>query len=742
MIVRCANCHTEFSLDDQQIGPEGATVRCSVCNYVFPVEAPPGAGEHPWQIRTVEDLLFTAPDLPTLRNWIAEGRLHPDDQVSRTGRHWLRLGDMPEFSPAFSGFSDLPQVFEELEPSAGASALDELGPPPGFGETMPVVQGVDTGILDVAQVSGSFEVPVTSGSAAVERGPSEASGPTPFPLHELPEADVDVDVDVDDDDAPGPPREGMDESAVRMRPRPYSPTRPVSAIPVAAVPELVDDAPIEELRRRPPKATVRYGQEEVHGAASMLDAVTTVVDEEGAKVRPTAAAVERAPVQPREASDKRRAVASADRGGHAMASVALEDDRRPRRRSWPLLAGLGLVAGVAVMFGVPSIRAKLMGVAGDVVGEEPRFDPASLAELEQARAAVASLDPVALGQAEAALQGRLDEGKVPPEGVAEMKLAQVELLAMRALDHAMAHAIDPAVASPLPEAAVDDIELATQILGGLVAEDVVDRDHMRRVRGLVRLAQGRPGSEILPLLPEEGSAELRQLVAAAPLWRDPSGAVPPGLVAGIEGLSDRGTLAELALVLAYSRAGDDTKALELAQRVLARVPAQPTALAVQAKHDAAIGSPAAPPEGETEEGATEAPDKDPAGTKSGPPAKPVVRTESVDSLIERGCQLVDSGDVSEGLEVLRKAKVRRSTDLDLLSCMGNGHLKQGRTREALKAFDSALRVSPRFAEALQGAARAADKLGETEDAVRYYRRLLTVRQGDPAARAYIEAHGG
>ena len=132
MIVRCANCHTEFSLDDHQVGAEGATVRCSVCNYIFRVDPPAGGVlEHPWQIRTIEDLLFTAPDLVTLQQWIEEGRLHPDDQVSRTGKHWLRLGDMPEFSRIFQGFQGLPRMVTAIDERVGSAA--HLGPPPNYG---------------------------------------------------------------------------------------------------------------------------------------------------------------------------------------------------------------------------------------------------------------------------------------------------------------------------------------------------------------------------------------------------------------------------------------------------------------------------------------------------------------------------------------------------------------------------------------------------------------------------------
>jgi len=292
------------------------------------------------------------------------------------------------------------------------------------------------------------------------------------------------------------------------------------------------------------------------------------------------------------------------------------------------------------------------------------------------------------------------------------------------------------------------------------------------VRALVRLAQGRPAAEILPLLPEDGSGELRRLVEAAPLWREAQGSVPEGAVAGLEGLPERSTLAQLALALAYLRAGDETKAEQVAAAVLGRVPGQPTAVALRAKAGgAAVASPAeagapaegkaaegkaaegkaaegkAPAEGKAAEGKVPAEGKaaatdDAAGDAKADGAGKGGKTESTDSLIERGCRLVESGQASEGLEVLRKAKARRANDLDLLLCIGKGYAKQGRTRDALSAYEDALSVSPRFAEALRSAAKAADQLGETDKAVRYYRRFLQERPGDAKAVAYIEAHGG
>src|SRR5690606_13007456 len=109
------------------------------------------------QIQTTEDLLFTAPDLDTLKGWIVEGRLHPEDRVSRTGNHWLALGEMPEFSSMFPGYKGLPKVFQAVEgtrePDAERSAVDELGPPPVFGSEVSSTKSA----AEVAEIESSVK---------------------------------------------------------------------------------------------------------------------------------------------------------------------------------------------------------------------------------------------------------------------------------------------------------------------------------------------------------------------------------------------------------------------------------------------------------------------------------------------------------------------------------------------------------------------------------------------------------
>ena len=63
MIIRCTKCSTELALDPSQVGPEGVTLRCSVCSHMFHAEPDPDADAAPWKLATVEKHLFTLPDL-------------------------------------------------------------------------------------------------------------------------------------------------------------------------------------------------------------------------------------------------------------------------------------------------------------------------------------------------------------------------------------------------------------------------------------------------------------------------------------------------------------------------------------------------------------------------------------------------------------------------------------------------------------------------------------------------------
>ncbi|MBK7828270.1 zinc-ribbon domain-containing protein [Nannocystis sp.] len=129
MIIRCTKCSTEFALDPSQVGPEGVTLRCSVCSHMFHAEPDPDAVAAPWKLVTTDKHMFVLPDLRRVVEHVLDGRLRPEDQISRTGQSFIKLGDLPELSSLFIGAEGLPRVFRASE----VSPAGELGPPPAFG---------------------------------------------------------------------------------------------------------------------------------------------------------------------------------------------------------------------------------------------------------------------------------------------------------------------------------------------------------------------------------------------------------------------------------------------------------------------------------------------------------------------------------------------------------------------------------------------------------------------------------
>lgn len=114
MDVVCENCRTEYEFDDAQVGDAGVAVKCTNCGYLFrvakrttapqppvPQPAPAAAPAAGWMLRTVGGDVYRLNDLATLQGWILDRKVTRDDEISRTGQGWKRLGEMPELQPFF-----------------------------------------------------------------------------------------------------------------------------------------------------------------------------------------------------------------------------------------------------------------------------------------------------------------------------------------------------------------------------------------------------------------------------------------------------------------------------------------------------------------------------------------------------------------------------------------------------------------------------------------------------------------
>lgn len=768
MFVRCSNCQTQFSLDDRQVGSDGVAVRCAVCRYVFRVEPADGTSTQKWRVQTVDDDLFEAEDIPTMRVWIREGRLHPDDTISRTGKHWIRLGDMPEFSDAFAGFPDLPVVLGAPEAAAVETGeeLSSVGPPPSYaGDDVPttaaVVQPVERDHSERLDMSGLFLTADLEADAAREESPDpddtvvrgRAEGPS--------EDTVSVSSGVvsrtslfedsasmvlDDLVVPEPEPE---PTGPRRKPKHQTTKVRVVAGLESADPEASgvlrvlgeDEEPEEDAvqpvseplgdTRRPTTSGSMLGAVTAHVSSEPIAAITgplpSVPDEPPAAASP----------QPPPAPVSTPAEISLD-------TVTVPELQPARRSSWPLFAGLGLLCGAAVVFGIPQVRERVLGTSAPATQADAGARPEAIA---QADAAVrdGTLAPLDAAIASAA-KGVAQQG-LSASARADVALAGSEAWAVKAVALRL-QAIHALEGSDAGSRADDAADAAAQAFAN-VDVDQADPTRLARTRARVRLAQGRPPDEVLPHVPG-GAVELRAMVLGAPLWANRNARVPSGLISALSGLAKPSVPAQVLLATAYARSGDEVGAAQVRTALQTRAADDPTVQALLVAHGVpavVADTPNVPGTSDTSAdtvgGTPDAPD---TGSPDEPDETIIIKDApkavSVDKLIERGCEKVEGGDVNGGLKLLLRAFDRRPNDIDVLVCLGTANRKKGISTTALRYYEKALARSPRFMPALLGAARAATKLGEKDKALKFYKRVLGVSPSHAEAKSFVAKQTG
>jgi len=107
MDVTCDRCSTEYEFEETLVSPRGTTVKCTQCGHLFKVYRPEASlnpqllGGH-WTVRRVDGSSHQLSSLGDLTRLIAEGTFSRDDEVSRTGKAWRRLGDVEELESFFA----------------------------------------------------------------------------------------------------------------------------------------------------------------------------------------------------------------------------------------------------------------------------------------------------------------------------------------------------------------------------------------------------------------------------------------------------------------------------------------------------------------------------------------------------------------------------------------------------------------------------------------------------------------
>ena len=145
MDVRCEKCGTEYEFDEDRIGPNGVTVKCTNCGHVFKVRRPGGPrrniprastaiGAGPqgreWLVRKPDGQMIAFRELTTLQKWIVEGRIHRDDEISKNGETWKRLGNIMELEPFFSVYEKAQTLNSLIEQAPVVKASSGSESPP------------------------------------------------------------------------------------------------------------------------------------------------------------------------------------------------------------------------------------------------------------------------------------------------------------------------------------------------------------------------------------------------------------------------------------------------------------------------------------------------------------------------------------------------------------------------------------------------------------------------------------
>jgi predicted Zn finger-like uncharacterized protein len=139
MDVRCDKCSTEYEFDENRIGANGVTVKCTACGFVFkvrrPRRAPPpratttlgkGPQGREWLVRKPDGQMIAFRELTTLQKWIVEGRINRDDEISKNGETWKRLGNILELEPFFSVYEKA-RALNDLMEKGGDNRVEIRG---------------------------------------------------------------------------------------------------------------------------------------------------------------------------------------------------------------------------------------------------------------------------------------------------------------------------------------------------------------------------------------------------------------------------------------------------------------------------------------------------------------------------------------------------------------------------------------------------------------------------------------
>ena len=133
MDIRCPSCKTLYEFNENRIKHGSVKLKCSQCGHVFRVESqakPESKAKRTgrWMVRRSNQEVLYFQGLTTLQKWIIDRKVGPEDEISRSGKSWKRLGAITELA----SFFEVAQSIDSLQkdrPAPAVAAVTPIAPP-------------------------------------------------------------------------------------------------------------------------------------------------------------------------------------------------------------------------------------------------------------------------------------------------------------------------------------------------------------------------------------------------------------------------------------------------------------------------------------------------------------------------------------------------------------------------------------------------------------------------------------
>ncbi len=778
MDVRCEQCGTEYELDEARLKPGGVTVKCTGCGHMFkirkrsntgvgpapaptgsrvtgdqaaaasgamaaaaagriparatspsvpPAVAPPGAGaDRNWIIRLEHGETRTCRDLSALQAWIGAGDCTVETLISRSGKTWKRLGDIPELRPFFD--------------AAEASRVTRPRPvsvPPRQGDA-PIATQMGMGIAGVAPLAAPAR-PLRPPTMPPPPPAGAGSGPRPLPLPVPVPPGVSMPAMPGLHAGPGPSVLGSIPGAgakptggVATGAWANDTVRPIEAAAgTAAGPSGPMSGSLRSGNTAEPafsgRLRVPTGEHGRFGAGAADDGARRAGDEDFD---------DDDDLQPARAPSRTglwiALAALVVIGGAAAATYFLVLRTKPAKRPAAIAAGSGsgsaaLGSGSAIAPPVLPIDAGSGSAIAAVSGPEVTQARAALvAEMpDGAKAAAAALAPLTTGEA-LALRARLltgqaqalfDEASLTSEGSARDRLR-------KAATALVLEAVGPAQRAI--KAADRDVDANLAMAEVLRLQDKPITDVQPYLEAAA-MAAAVPAQQRDVALAQAALALRGGDLAAATVKL---AAIDPGIASGAALAPDSAGIvdgrARLRAALVRIAQGDKAGATSLVAAVLAIAPTQPLALAAQRKLDTMVDSSDPMPPEDVASGSGSA-----ASTGLG---------DNYDRVLAKANQLAEVS-CGQAMPYYQRALSLKPTSVEALTGAGFCHLDDGQFASAYSKFNAALAISPRYERALWGMAEGYQQQGNSTRAIEAYQHYLELYPGSAAAKKQLQKLG-